>query len=171
MSNVQMTALCDWLLELQNKKYAGPKFIVSPVPMFPVRSMNHTLAVASDGWERYPESMATLLHHIVIHELDNVVILSGDAHCFHDVTTEVKHEKNTIQIRSVTTPGLYSPYPFANRQPNEVLSAASGSLEAMGVQWTYGETRACASLAGWVELRARVSCGQIEVNLHDVGTA
>lgn len=145
MSPQQMDALQQWLCE--TPQHGKTRLVVTSVPVAPL--FTHALAdpsygVRSDGWERFPQSLAQLLGWIAQHNIQNVVFLSGDYHHSADVRIEVQHRQQAIvQIRSIVTGGLYSPYPFANARPQDWLDPQGEWLSLdRDTRWTYHIDRA-----------------------------
>ena len=165
MSAPQMTCLTTWLGNLQRNNYQGPKFIVSPVPIFPclIKAQGDCLT-SSDAWERFPQSFDTLLRYIATNEITNVTFLSGDAHCHFDVAAELDFKGKTIALRSIVAPALYAPYPFANAQPDDYLQHASGNCGG-GVIWHY-TIQGSGTSNGWVQCVASARGGVVECELR-----
>lgn len=155
----QMEALQHWLIGLQSGNYPGPKFVVSPVPVFPLlASAAPPCETSADAWQRFPESFDELIVFIARNRIANVTILSGDAHCFFDVEATLGMAGAApLTLRSIVTPGLYASYPFANANPYEYLqgNAAASSSVAHGctVQWSY-RIMAASTGNGWVRCSA-----------------
>ena len=150
MGAAQASALYFWLAMRQNVAPSSIKFVVSPVPMFPIGAGS---AVRSDAWARFPESRDEFLDFVVAMGIDNVVILSGDAHCFLEATiTITKKGYKSVRIRNITTAGLYAPYPFANSQPEDFLVTANDAILVgpnTGTAWSYTEAKSASSIGGW----------------------
>ena len=149
MGDRQVMELYVWLAMQQNADRSSMKFVVSPVPMFPMGSGS---AVSSDAWARFPESRDEFFDFVVAMEITNVVILSGDAHCFLDATIVITKANKFATIRNITTAGLYAPYPFANSQPEDFLVTANDAILVgpnTGTAWSYEVTESASSIGGW----------------------
>lgn len=145
MSPSQMSALQHWLLETPPQ--GKTRVVVTSVPIAPLFTQalaDPSYGVRSDGWERFPQSLAQLLSWIARHEIHHVVFLSGDYHHSADVRIEVQHRQQAIvQVRSIVTGGLYSPYPFANARPEDWLDPQGEWLPLDNdTHWTYHIDRA-----------------------------
>ena len=151
-----MTCLTTWLGNLQRNNYQGPKFVVSPVPIFPrlIKAQGDCLT-SSDAWERFPQSFDALLSYIATNDITSVTFLSGDAHCHFDVDAQLIFKHKNINLRSIVAPALYAPYPFANAQPDDYLQHASGDCGG-GVSWQYTIQNSGTS-NGWVQCVASAS--------------
>ena len=145
MKDDQMTALQGWLCGLQqDKDYAPrPKVVVTGSPIAPWFKAAHegpgatpASALWSDGWQRFPQSVAQLLGFIARHQIENVLFLSGDYHRHADVTLTLRGPNGPVQARSIVTSGLYCPYPFANASAEEWLTDPT-ALDAGGCTWDY----------------------------------
>lgn len=145
MKDGQMTALQDWLLGLQrDKRYARrPKVVVTGSPIAPWFKAAHeghgatpASALWSDGWQRFPDSVAQLLGFIARLRIEDVLFLSGDYHRHADVTLTLHGPHGPVKARSIVTSGLYCPYPFANASEKEWLVNPTG-LAAGDCTWGY----------------------------------
>lgn len=126
MGSEQMAALKDWLCQRQqDPAYKGrPKIVVMASPVAPLLAdvcEDPAYAVRSDGWQRFPHSLAELFDFMADQGIDNVVFLSGDYHQFLDVDIEIASKGRVVRARSIATSGLYCPYPFANAEAAEWL--------------------------------------------------
>jgi phosphodiesterase/alkaline phosphatase D-like protein len=144
MSIDQMDALKDWLATLQASRCdAGrPKVIVTGTPIAPWFSCakgDEGQALCGDGWQRFPDSLAELLHFIADAQIQQVLFLSGDYHLHADADLVLQAPgKPAVTARSIVTGGLYSPYPFANATRDEWLVGTSAQgLQAGATQWGY----------------------------------
>ena len=117
----QFGALTTWLANASNISNDRPKFIVSPSILLPrhreaARWGQRTSALHSDGWDGYPSSLHQVLVMVAKSSSSHVVFLSGDEHigCIARITIR-NHTDNTEKtVYSIHTPGLYTPYTFAN---------------------------------------------------------
>ena len=141
----QMAALQGWLHDLQQDQAYGqrPKVVVTGSPIAPWFKAAHegpgavpASALWSDGWQRFPHSVADLLGFIAKHHIDNVLFLSGDYHRHADATLTLQGPARTVQARSIVTSGLYCPYPFVNSCEQEWLANPTG-LAAGACTWGY----------------------------------
>lgn len=116
----QWADLGNWI-ELQ--PHNEPKFIVSPSMLLPrhrdaVRWDHRASALHSDGWDGYPTSLHRLLAMVAKSNTEHVVLLSGDEHVGCIATITVRYEVAGTEIEktvfSIHTPGLFTPYTFAN---------------------------------------------------------
>jgi cholesterol oxidase len=120
MSDAEFQALIAWLIRCQQQDPHAPKFIACPAMPLP-RSLrmlggsSDAIALRSDGWEGYPQSLRQLLGYIAVHGIDNVVFLSGDAHlsCIATVTLQAE-ARAPVTAYSIHSSALYAPFPFAN---------------------------------------------------------
>jgi cholesterol oxidase len=140
MGPVQMRALRQWLSALHRSAHdtGRPKLIVLGTPVAPwFRHEAHGLG--TDGWQRFPHSLARLLGFIARHQIQQVVFLSGDYHLHADCDLLLQAPgKPPVQARSIVTGGLYSPYPFANATRGEWLDGPGAQdLQAGATRWGY----------------------------------
>lgn len=147
MSSLQMGDLFRWLRRLQKSGYGErPKLILMSCPIAPwfADAAEPHGELRTDGWQRFPDSIARLLGFIARRKIGNVLFLSGDYHCFADVAiTLYAPDGSAIEVRSIVGSGLYSPYPFANAQPSEwLLKLPRQPLPGSRVEWRYKVTRA-----------------------------
>lgn len=118
----QFKALEKWLC---SKKHDDkPKFIVSPAMPFPrtqvvAQTQNLSAAVQSDGWDGYPHSLQRIVKYIAKNKIQNIIFLSGDAHLSLVSEIVISHDKTDINLLSIHSSGMYSPYPFANARKED----------------------------------------------------
>jgi len=136
----QLDTLCRWLTEQQLKHRNVPKFIVSPSVFVPnaIRSTRgHKQKHASDSWAAFATTRRTLLQHIVSHQIQNVVFLSGDIHCSCLATLSFSGSQDTRDLKAfaITSSALYWPFPFADGDPSEYVhnSKAQGQQDTFDV--------------------------------------
>ena len=72
----QMKKLRDWLVDMESRREACVKFLVSAVPMFPDARF-HT----GDKWLDFAVQRQELLEFIRDKGITRVIVLSGDVHC------------------------------------------------------------------------------------------
>lgn len=131
--SAQLAALETWLARVAT--HDRPKLIVSPAALLP----RHRHAVAesddpyadrvtlrSDGWDGYPASWHAVLRKIADADVRSLVFLSGDEHLGLWVTARLQRIKNAaierdLDLHSIHTAGLYTPYRFANAKRTEFL--------------------------------------------------
>ena len=120
----QLDHLCDWLAA--HKQDPRPKFIVSPTvfvpnPVLTTKSDRHK--EKSDAWPAFPATRRRLLSHIVKHNIQNVVFLSGDIHCSN--VAEISFSGNSavekLKAFSVTSSAFYWPFWFADGEPSNYV--------------------------------------------------
>lgn len=119
----QLDILCAWLLRQQQDRKNAPKFIVSSGVFVPngVDSLQSKEAKNnSDSWPAFPATRARLIDHIVKNGIQNVVFLSGDIHNFNVAEIRFGGHGNARDLKalSVTSSGLYWPFPFADGDPS-----------------------------------------------------
>ena len=125
VSSEQMSELTDWLAQSPPNSL---KFILSGALFLPrhqlkggsLEKIEH--ALHSDSWDGYPSSLHLLLGHIAENQIENVVFLSGDEHmgCFAQATIKNQKKATSTKIYSIHTPGLYTPFPFANASRDDI---------------------------------------------------
>ena len=119
----QLDILCAWLLRQQENRGNVPKFIVSSGVFVPneVDSLSGEEAKNnSDSWPAFPATRARLIDHIVKNGIQNVIFLSGDIHNFNVAEIRFGGHENAEKLKSVsvTSSGLYWPFPFADGEPS-----------------------------------------------------
>ncbi len=123
MSAGQERALHDWLIDHRN--CGLPLFVASPSILLPrhlLVASGHEAASSlhSDSWDGYPRSMAALLTTILVHDIRNVVFLSGDEHLSCVAHAELSDRQgHNVRLHSIHSSPLYAPYPFANAVPED----------------------------------------------------
>ena len=147
ISKEQLSALKQWLLETHSTKPNSPKFIMSSCSFLPMEVLKHSSTnsnasrIRADGWEGYPTTLIDLLSFLVDENLSQVIFLCGDLHLNSDseIIVENKTSSRKVTVRSILSSGLYSPFPFANRQPNEVpeLEKVQFSLQSASSKTNY----------------------------------
>jgi choline dehydrogenase-like flavoprotein len=98
------------------------KLVVSPSPILPPE--RHDPAhpaerLRSDTWSGFPASTVELLGFIRDEQIRRVVFLSGDAHL--SSVSSFTFEGTQRKVVSVVSSGLYTPWPFANQRPDELV--------------------------------------------------
>jgi cholesterol oxidase len=115
-----MDALKCWLAALPA---AAPKLIMTPVPLLPPERFgagHPAERLTSDTWSGYPASASELLSFIRDHDIRRVVLLAGDSH-LSSVTSFAFDDPRGNRIVSIVSSGSYTPWPFANQRPDEVI--------------------------------------------------
>lgn len=116
----QLDALETWI---QRPPYDRLKFIVSPSMLLPrhreATRWDHRASVLhSDGWDGYPASLNRLLEMAARSDTEHVIFLSGDEHVGCIATITVRYVVSGTEFEktmySIHTPGLFTPYTFAN---------------------------------------------------------
>lgn len=79
-------------------------------------------AIHGDGWEGYPASFMHIVRQVKTLNLQNLYMLSGDAHLSCKATITVAAGVNRQRFWSVHASALFAPYPFANCQPDELMA-------------------------------------------------
>ena len=110
----QAQALEDWLLQSPAQDL---KLVASASMLLPrlVHHLEEPLYL--DSWQGYPASLHRLLAFLCDNGIANVCFLSGDAHLGCDVGIAVRSPGRSVTTRSIHTPALYAPLPFANERP------------------------------------------------------
>lgn len=117
--------LADVLHRLARLPAHVPKFILSSTPLlpperFPADPATQPMRLRSDSWSGFPASAIALMEGILASEIRGVVLLAGDPHQ-SSVTSFIFDDDPTIEVVSVVSSGLYTPWPFANQRPDEVV--------------------------------------------------
>lgn len=105
------------------------KFLVSPSPILPperYEAAHPAERLRSDSWSGFPKSTVELLSFIRDREVRRVVVLSGDAHL--SSVSSFRFEGSAARVVSVVSSGLYTPWPFANQSPHELLLEGEADL-------------------------------------------
>lgn len=102
----------------------SPKFIVSPVALFPMQRAaafgDAAERIALDDWSGFPRSQLELLASVRDRPLRNLVLLSGDRHLSSVSSLWLERTDGTpIEVISIVSSGLYAPWPFANARADE----------------------------------------------------
>lgn len=144
MERAQMDALKHWLATLHKSATdtSRPKVIVTGTPIAPwfARAQGDKgQALWGDGWQRFPDSVAELLHFIADQQIQKVLFLAGDYHLHADADLVLQAPgKSQVKVRSIVTGGLYCPYPFANATRDEWLDGNDAQgLRAGSTVWGY----------------------------------
>ncbi|MEQ1440191.1 alpha/beta fold hydrolase [Fontimonas sp. SYSU GA230001] len=133
----QWPALRRWLLDPAYRDV--PKLIVSPAallprhrratrarPVFGPPDTGVHAALRADGWDGYPDTFYRLLALIAEHRIPRVVFLSGDEHLGLLAEARLRGPRHApgergVRLLSIHTPGLNTPYRFANAQEADFI--------------------------------------------------
>lgn len=171
----QDAALRRWLLAQPREL---PKLILSPGILLPrhrwalrarladgVEEIGDAAALASDSWDGYPQTLYSLLAFIAENDLQGVVFLSGDEHRGLCATARIHGEGHSVTVHSVHTPGLNTPYRFANARDADFVAEERIDFERIAADGQrFGwhcevKTRAFEG-AGFTQLRLQRESGQ-----------
>jgi hypothetical protein len=130
LSKLQSDTLKKWLSDHRDHV----KFIATPSLLLPRRRTTAEDANGcdhSDAWDGFPASLEELLGFIAAEEIRNTVFLSGDEH--HSLYTEIwvqaaDESTSRVKVVSVHSSGLYTPFPFANGHPLDLVRNESFNL-------------------------------------------
>ncbi len=133
-SEQQMQALKEWLITHRQDEL---KIITSPAALLPrsaaanrpqpsddqqVHGLPFTSSVLrSDAWDGYPATFSELLTFIAKESLTGIVFVSGDFHFSSVSSLNMMHGGNQTTVHLIHCSGLYSPFPFANATPPDLL--------------------------------------------------
>lgn len=110
---------------LSNEAHArDPKFVVSPVAVFPLHRATvfgqAAERIALDDWGGFPRSQLQLLQQVRDGNVRHVVLLAGDRHLSSVSSLWLaRPDGSDVEIISIVSSGLYAPWPFANARPDE----------------------------------------------------
>jgi phosphodiesterase/alkaline phosphatase D-like protein len=137
----QLRELEAWISRERDDKLQ-PKFIVSSSMLLPRKKYyvdGAAGAFRADSWQGYPATLHELLAKIADSDLQNLVFLSGDEHHSCVACIEVSNlSRDGVQpvvFHSIHCSGLYSPFPFANGKPEDLLETDSFLFEVAGEQY------------------------------------
>ncbi|MDR6430241.1 choline dehydrogenase-like flavoprotein [Variovorax paradoxus] len=101
---------------------ALPKFIVSPVALFPMPRAavfgDPAQRLGLDDWSGYPASQRALLELLRDTAARHVVVLSGDRHMSSVSSLWLQAADGPVEVISVVSSGLYAPWTFVNARPD-----------------------------------------------------
>jgi cholesterol oxidase len=149
------------------------KLVLSSVPLLPperaVQADTPATALRSDAWCGFPASAAWLLAELARRRIRGVVLLAGDAHLSSVCTLRLQGPAaaspgdDDVRVTSVVSSGLYTPWPFSNQRPRDIVTDGP-------VRWKAGSVLA----QGRIELLA-MSQGQgfatLQLGADDSGAA
>ncbi|MDM0057750.1 alpha/beta fold hydrolase [Variovorax fucosicus] len=125
-----------------------PKFVVSPVALFPLPRAaafgDPAERLGLDDWSGYPASQQALLELLRDSSARNVVILSGDRHMSSVSSLWLEGASGPVEVISIVSSGLYAPWPFINARPDEFW--LDGPLEVRFPTGTLQATMATAAV-------------------------
>ncbi|MEY4764077.1 MAG: hypothetical protein RI907_750, partial [Pseudomonadota bacterium] len=134
----QWAALQRWLLAHRSQV----KFVLTPSSLMPrSREVQEDPSAAgrADAWEGYPGAVQTLLHFLVMHDIEQTVFLSGDEH--HSFVAQatvcganLRGMLRRTQVVSIHSSALYAPVPFANGAPTDLVAHDAYVLGPIGVR-------------------------------------
>ncbi|WP_338847792.1 alpha/beta fold hydrolase [Massilia sp. W12] len=129
ISDVQMQALCDWLLAQQRRAPDAPKFIASPSILAPLaHDEAGDYLSRSDGWQAYPASLAQLGRFLLEHEIGHVVFLCGDLHAHFVCQLAFSDGVRSILAHSVVASPCFAPYHFINAKVSDMQAHSQRRL-------------------------------------------
>ena len=128
----QWSALLHWL---EHAPAALPKLIVCPSLLLPRRrdsvparrldgdDGSDVATLRADGWCGYPASLFGLLAFVAANRIEHLVLLSGDEHLgLHSRLAVSAPGQPAVQLHSLHSPGLYTPFAFANGGVEDFLA-------------------------------------------------
>lgn len=133
--------LANWI---QTYPHDRPKFIVSPSMLLPrhreaARWDAAPSALHSDGWDGYLRSLHETLVLAQKTSTHPVVFLSGDEHigCIATITVRNHDDATEKTFYSIHTPGLFTPYTFANSGVADWMPEAGREFTVGGSTFDY----------------------------------
>ena len=123
MSPYQFGQLCEWLRAPRHARVIACPAIVLPRRLCATGDPAH--ALRSDAWDGYRCSLHSLLAFIAKNEIPNVLFVSGDEHLACIARITLRRANGTgkeIVARSIHSPALYAPYPFANTVAEDLIA-------------------------------------------------
>jgi len=125
-----------------------PKFIVSPVALFPMPRAavfgDPSERLGLDDWSGYPASQRALLELLRDTSARHVVVLSGDRHMSSVSSLWLQSASGPVEVISVVSSGLYAPWPFVNARPDAFW--LDGEVELGTVPGAFRATMATAAV-------------------------
>jgi cholesterol oxidase len=137
----QLRDLTTWLTRKRQDELQ-PKFIVSSSMLLPRKVYyvgGKAGAFRADSWQGYPATFYRLLARIADIEPQNLTFLSGDEHhsCVARITVKnlSRPSAKPVKFRSIHCSGLYSPFPFANGKPQDLLRTDAFTFKVAGQRY------------------------------------
>lgn len=125
-----------------------PKFIVSPVALFPMPRAavfgDPAQRLGLDDWSGYPASQRALLELLRDTGARHVVVLSGDRHMSSVSSLWLQAADGPVEVISVVSSGLYAPWTFVNARPDAFW--LDGQVELGAVPGAFGATMVTAAV-------------------------
>jgi cholesterol oxidase len=124
----QLDAFCQWIT-----KHAAdprPKFVFLGSPLVPLDADSQ----APGGWMRqdepsgYPGDVETIVSTIVQHQVRRMIFVGGDPHLSCWARLRFEYDGQSVDGLHVVSSGLYSPLPFANFPPEDLISTPRGRI-------------------------------------------
>lgn len=132
-----------------------PLFIVSPSLVFPFdrRALRGSEAdrLRVDAWSGFPASLVALFKCIAAHGPRELIFLSGDAHLSLVSSLSFSIDDGApLTLHSIVSSGTYTPWPFADTAPQDLLLDGEVRYRVDGVERIIGtiETPAVVRSAG-----------------------
>lgn len=142
--DLQLNMLTAWM---NVQAPPGPKFVISPSMVLPrhrnvARWDDPIGAFQSDGWDGYPASLHAVLAAAAEATADRIVFLSGDEHHGCVATITVTNDNTGVEktLYSIHSPGLYTPFPFANSLAEDWLAESDREFQVGSTTYRYTVT-------------------------------
>lgn len=143
---------------------AVPKFIVSPVALFPMPRAavfgDPAERLGLDDWSGYPASQRALLELLRDTSARHVVVLSGDRHMSSVSSLWLQAAGGPVEVISVVSSGLYAPWIFVNARPDAFW--LDGQVELGRVPGAFVATMVTAAVgtgSGFAMLQVELGAG------------
>ncbi len=129
----------DALLEaLAAEPRHAVKLLLCSVPLLPPERRSLAAeggaALRSDTWSGFPASAQRLLQGLCDRDIRHLVLLAGDSHLSSVSSLRLQRgtDRPALTVISVVSSGLYTPWPFANQRPEDLVLDGP-------VQWARGQ--------------------------------
>lgn len=130
-----LSGLRTWL---ERAPADAPKFIVSPVALFPFPRAavfgHNAVRLGLDDWSGYPRSQFELLDLLRNGPARQVVVLSGDRHMSSVSSLWLEGGQGWVEVISIVSSALYAPWPFANSRADEYWLEGPLALKQPGCE-------------------------------------